>query len=140
MKQFITVALIALIPASAAFTPQKLQHHHHCREHQHYMSQSMNDEVEKDSRSDSQVSSRKTFMNTLISSTMATLVGIDVLGQHPQPALADSRPETLDIDNFLRTGECVLVFVLRYFDCCMKYMHTIYVIHVLFHYYLHMAL
>lgn len=45
--------------------------------------------------------SRKRFMNSFVSSS-AGLVGFGLL--QPQTAAAESRPESLDIDNFLRTG------------------------------------
>lgn len=44
--------------------------------------------------------SRKNFLNSVATVTSSVLLGM----QSAQPALADSKPESLDIDNFLRTG------------------------------------
>ncbi len=44
--------------------------------------------------------SRKSFLNSFVAASSSVILGV-----HSQPALADSRPESLDIDNFLRTGE-----------------------------------
>ena len=57
---------------------------------------------------------RQKFISTLASSTVAIIGGSQGLLQQVQPARAESRPESLDVDNFLRTGEsgdnCIILF------------------------------
>lgn len=60
-------------------------------------------ETDYENENESNSISRKLFMTSLLSSSCLSLVGCFELFQ-PTAAVAESRPETLDIDNFLKTG------------------------------------
>ena len=86
--------------ANTAFLSQNSVHR--CN---HYISSIRRNQMETDYEDENELNSisRKSFMTSLLSSSCLSLVGCFELFQ-PTAAVAESRPESLDIDNFLKTG------------------------------------